>query len=66
MINHEFEIQIRTTHRWALQKNPQQTRNKNKMSGYEGKPFMNHLGFMEIDDHVDFLYLSCFVGLPFS
>jgi hypothetical protein len=33
-----------------------------KMDGYEDIPSMNDFGFMEIDDHVDFSYLNCFVA----
>ncbi len=33
------------------------------MGGYESIPSMNRFGFMEIDDHVDFSYLDCFVAL---
>jgi hypothetical protein len=64
-MNSKFKLE-QPIHKMGTSKNPQQTRGKNKMGGYESKPFMIHLGLMEIDDHVDFLYLSCFVGFPFS
>lgn len=48
----------------AFQKTLNQTRKKKGKCGYElDIPSMNHFRFMEFDDHVDFLYLSCFVAL---
>jgi hypothetical protein len=44
-------------------KNLKQTKKKGKKGGYENIPSMNHFGFMEVNDQVDFLYLGCFVAL---
>jgi hypothetical protein len=45
-------------------KNLNQTKKKKgKIGGYESIPSMNHFKFMEIDDHVNFLYLNSFVAL---
>ncbi len=65
-MNSKSKLEQQAIDNMGASENLQQTRNKNKMGGYESKPFMNHLWFMEINDHVDFLHLSCFVGLPLS
>jgi hypothetical protein len=45
-------------------KNPKPNKEKKgKMGGYESISSMNHFKFMEIDDHINFLYLNCFVAL---
>jgi hypothetical protein len=44
----------------GISKNPKPSKNREKMGGYESIPSMNHFGFMEIDDHVDFSYFELF------
>jgi hypothetical protein len=42
-MNSKSKLEQQAIDNMGASENLQQTRNKNKMDGYEGKPFMNHL-----------------------
>ncbi len=51
----KFELKQQPIVSMGILKNPKP--NKEKKGKYEGIPSMNHLRFMKIDDHIDFLYM---------